>query len=226
MAKNEDGMELDISDELIAERRSEEPGQTPEDMAPWMRLIVGNIDKLNNWIGKLTCFMLLPVIGAMVYEVVARKLFVAPTDWAYDTSRMFAGAMFMLGAGYALMRGVHIRADFLFPKLETPDTSLGRPCLVSLVLFPGDAVFLQGFNRLHHQSVGDMGTHHGHILDGAACSCTDSNAARCALPYASGYRRNAALCLSDERKAPQSRPALLAGLHHRSCTDFCKNILP
>ena len=143
MAKNEDGMELDISDELIAERRSEEPGQTPEDMAPWMRLIVGNIDKLNNWIGKLTCFMLLPVIGAMVYEVVARKLFVAPTDWAYDTSRMFAGAMFMLGAGYALMRGVHIRADFLFRNWKPQTQAWVDLVLYLLFYFPAMLFFFK-----------------------------------------------------------------------------------
>ena len=134
MAKNEEGMELDISDELIAERRSEEPGQTPEDMAPWMRLIVGNVDRLNNWVGKLTCLLLLPVIGAMVYEVVARKLFIAPTDWAYDTSRMFAGAMFMLGAGYALMRGVHIRADFLYRNWK-PQTQAWVDLVLYLIFY-------------------------------------------------------------------------------------------
>ena len=105
---------LDITDELIAERRSGTPGQTPEDMTPWMRTVVHHIDVTNLWVGRITCLLLLPVIFAMVYEVVARKLFVAPTLWAYEVSRMFAGALFMLGAGYALMRGVHIRADFLY----------------------------------------------------------------------------------------------------------------
>ena len=143
MAKNEDGMELDISDELIAERRAEEPGQTPEDMAPWMRLIVGNIDRLNNWVGKITCFLLLPVIGAMVYEVVARKLFVAPTDWAYDTSRMFAGAMFMLGAGYALMRGVHIRADFLYRNWKPQTQAWVDLILYLLFYFPAMLFFFK-----------------------------------------------------------------------------------
>ena len=68
MAQNEEGQELDISDELIAERRAGEPGDTPEDMHPWMRVIVGNIEVLNNWVGKLTCLMLVPVIFAMIYE--------------------------------------------------------------------------------------------------------------------------------------------------------------
>ena len=37
-----------------------------------------------------------------------------PTLWVYDVSRMLGGVLFMAAAGYALMRGVHIRADFLF----------------------------------------------------------------------------------------------------------------
>ena len=105
---------IDITDELIAERRSGKPGETPNSMPQWMRRIIAFIDILNLWVGRATCLLLIPVMGSMVYEVVARKLFVAPTVWAYDVSRMAAGAMFMAGAGYALMKGVHIRADFLY----------------------------------------------------------------------------------------------------------------
>ena len=132
---------LEIADELIAERRAGEVGDTPEDMHPLMRMIVGNVDILNNWVGKLTCLMLVPVIFAMIYEVVARKLFIAPTDWAYDTSRMFSGAMFMLGAGYALMRGVHIRADFLFRNWSPKTQAMVDGALYLLFYFPAMLFF-------------------------------------------------------------------------------------
>jgi TRAP-type mannitol/chloroaromatic compound transport system permease small subunit len=136
MAQEPNTGDLDITDELIAERRSGAPGETPEDMHPLARKIVGNIDILSHWIGKITCLLLLPVIIAMVYEVVARKLFVAPTDWAYDTSRMISGAMFMLGAGYALMRGVHIRADFLFRNWKPTTQARVDTVLYLLFYFP------------------------------------------------------------------------------------------
>lgn len=136
MAQEPNTDDLDITDELIAERRSGAPGETPEDMHPLARKIVGNIDILSHWIGKITCLLLLPVIIAMVYEVVARKLFVAPTDWAYDTSRMISGAMFMLGAGYALMRGVHIRADFLFRNWKPTTQARVDTVLYLLFYFP------------------------------------------------------------------------------------------
>ena len=43
--------DLEIADELIAERRQEKPGETPEDMTPWQRPITGAIDVLNDWAG-------------------------------------------------------------------------------------------------------------------------------------------------------------------------------
>ena len=134
--------ELDIADELIAEARRSAPGYTPESMAGWMRVLIRRIDLCNLWVGRFACLMLVPVIAAMVYEVVARKLFIAPTDWAYDTSRMFAGAMFMLGAGYALMRGVHIRADFLYRNWSDRTQSTVDALLYLCFFFPALLIFL------------------------------------------------------------------------------------
>ena len=98
---------LDISDEMIAERRGGS-GKMPTDMPSWMAKSIVNIDKFSKWIGSIVCWILMPLIFAMTYEVLARKLFLAPTIWAYDISRFLYGALFMLGAGYALSRGVHI----------------------------------------------------------------------------------------------------------------------
>jgi TRAP-type mannitol/chloroaromatic compound transport system permease small subunit len=132
---------LDISDELIAERRGGEPGDLPEDMQPWMRQAITGLDTLSLWVGRLTCLLLVPIVIAMVWEVTARKLFIAPTFWAYDATRMLSGALFMLGAGYALMRGVHIRADFLY-RLWRPATQARVDALLYIVLFfPGMLFF-------------------------------------------------------------------------------------
>ena len=109
---------LDISDEMIAERRGGS-GKMPEDMPSWMAKSILNIDKFSKWIGNIVCWILMPLIFAMTYEVLARKLFLAPTIWAYDISRFLYGALFMLGAGYALSKGVHIRADFLYRNFKT-----------------------------------------------------------------------------------------------------------
>ncbi len=122
--------ELEIADELIAERRAEAPGETPEDMTPWQRPITAAIDTINYRAGQLIALLMVPLIAVVVFEVFSRNSFailqnagfanfarsigLGPTLWVYDTSRMIAGVLFMAGAGYGLMRGVHIRADFLY----------------------------------------------------------------------------------------------------------------
>ena len=134
--------QLDITDELIAERRSGAPGDLPDDMAGWMRAAITAIDTLGLWSGRIFCWLLVPLMLAMVWEVVARKLFVAPTMWAYDTSRMLNGALFMVGAGYALMRGVHIRADFIYRNWAPRGQALVDAVLYLTLFFPAMIFFL------------------------------------------------------------------------------------
>ena len=132
---------LDISDEMIAERRGGS-GKMPDDMPSWMAKSIVNIDKFSKWVGNIVCWILMPLIFAMTYEVLARKLFLAPTIWAYDISRFLYGALFMLGAGYALSRGVHIRADFLYRNFKTKNQGRIDFWLYLIFYFPGLIVFL------------------------------------------------------------------------------------
>ena len=132
---------LDISDEMIAERRGGS-GKMPEDMPSWMASSIVNIDKFSKWVGNIVCWILMPLIFAMTYEVLARKLFLAPTIWAYDISRFLYGALFMLGAAYALSKGVHIRADFLYRNFKIKNQGKIDFWLYLLFYFPGLIVFL------------------------------------------------------------------------------------
>ena len=131
---------LDISDEMIAERRGGS-NKMPKDMPKWMSKTIVGIDKFSKIIGNIVCWITIPLILGMVYEVLARKLFLSPTIWAYDMSRFLYGALFMLGAGYALSKGVHIRADFLYRNFKVKTQGRVDFWLYLLFYFPGLIVF-------------------------------------------------------------------------------------
>ena len=149
--------ELEIADELIAERRSEAPGETPADMAPWQRPITAAIDVLNYRAGQLIALLMVPLIAVVVYEVFSRNMFsilsdagfeefarsigLGPTLWVYDTSRMLAGVLFMAAAGYGLMRGVHIRADFLYRNWSSKTQATVDATLYLLFFMPSMICF-------------------------------------------------------------------------------------
>ena len=138
---SEDSKKLDISDEMIAERRKS-TGKMPDDMPSWMAKTIIQIDKFSKRTGNIVCWITIPLIFGMVYEVLARKLFLAPTIWAYDISRFLYGALFMLGAGYALSKGIHIRADFLYRNFKVKTQGAVDFTLYILFYFPGLIVFL------------------------------------------------------------------------------------
>ena len=142
MAEDIDIEKLEIADELIAERNTLDPNRLPDDMHPVMAFLIRNIDTMNLWVGKIVCWILVPMCLAMVYEVIARKFFVAPTMWAYDIRRMLYGSLFTLGAGYALLRGVHIRADFLYRNWRPRTQGIVDAFLYIVFYFPGLFVFM------------------------------------------------------------------------------------
>ena len=69
---------------------------------------------MNDVIGKAVSFLIVPMIGVMVLEVVLRYFFNAPTIWALEAAQILFGFMFMLGAGYTLKEDGHIRVEIAY----------------------------------------------------------------------------------------------------------------
>tara|TARA_X000001036_G_scaffold91354_1_gene83734 strand:+ start:459 stop:1076 length:618 start_codon:yes stop_codon:yes gene_type:complete len=141
MTDNKKEKEFDLKDELIADRKVGFFNK-PDDMSDLSYNTIIYIDKFNLLIGKIVSWIIVPLFLAMVYEVIARKFFLAPTMWAYDMSRFMYGGMFMLGAAYALSRGVHIRADFLYRNFKIKNQGLVDFWLYLIFYFPGLIFFL------------------------------------------------------------------------------------
>ena len=134
--------EPQLADELIAGGRADVRGRLPGDMPRWMAAAIVAIDTFSRWVGQLVAWLTLPLMLAMIYEVFARYLFTAPTVWAYDLSRMIFGASFVLGAAYALSRGLHIRSDFLYRKWSVRTQGRIDLALYVLCFFPAMAILL------------------------------------------------------------------------------------
>jgi len=101
-----------------------------------MQLILA-IDKFNTAIGKLAGWTILILTFAISYEVFARYVLRAPTNWAFDVSYILYGTLFMLAGPYALARNAHVRGDFLY-RQWTPVTQAKLDlALYFLFFFPG-----------------------------------------------------------------------------------------
>ncbi|KAB2916743.1 MAG: TRAP transporter small permease subunit [Hyphomicrobiaceae bacterium] len=76
-----------------------------------MGSLLRQIERISGFSGKVTAWLLAPLIVATVYDVGARYLFSAPTQWAYEVGYMMMGAHALLGMAYTLREAGHVRID-------------------------------------------------------------------------------------------------------------------
>lgn len=100
----------------------------------WTIAFVSAIDRWTEWTGHLVMLAFVPMILGGTWEVIARYGFDAPTSWSTDVTFMANGALYMLGAAYALLKGAHVRTDMFYDRFS--DRTKGLIDLVTyLVLF-------------------------------------------------------------------------------------------
>jgi TRAP-type mannitol/chloroaromatic compound transport system permease small subunit len=83
-----------------------------------LKKYTSTIDGINEWTGRLFCWIMLPLVGITIYEVVARKFFNSPTIWVFESSNQLYGLHFMMGSAYALLRGSHVSVDVFYRYLS------------------------------------------------------------------------------------------------------------
>ena len=78
-----------------------------------LKLFCTIIDKIVMWLGKGASYLMALLAFLVVFEVVARYAFDAPTIWAYDSSLFLFGYVAALGGAYAQQKRAHINVDIL-----------------------------------------------------------------------------------------------------------------
>lgn len=94
------------------------------------------VDAVTSAIAALAGLLIILLVGVMVFEVVSRYVFNAPTIWAADMTYMLNGALFMLAAAYCLKEDGHVRIDFLTERLPRRLQGLLAAVLMACLALP------------------------------------------------------------------------------------------
>ncbi|WP_245748735.1 TRAP transporter small permease subunit [Oceanisphaera psychrotolerans] len=82
-----------------------------------MNALFLRLDGISDLLAKISMAMVVMLVSSILYEVVSRYVFGAPTLWSFDISYMLNGALFLLASGYSLKVEAHVRIDFLSARL-------------------------------------------------------------------------------------------------------------
>ncbi len=82
------------------------------------------IESITAFFGWLSA-CIIPVLAVLiVYEVISRYAFRAPTYWAFEISYMLMGTILMLAIAFCLQLRRHIRVDFLYDQVSPKKRAL------------------------------------------------------------------------------------------------------
>ena len=76
------------------------------------------VDGLNNQVGKLIRWLVLAAVLISAGNAIIRKAFNVSSNAYLEIQWYLFAGVFMLGAGYAFLRNVHVRIDFISSKLS------------------------------------------------------------------------------------------------------------
>ena len=81
-----------------------------------MQSFLSVIDNISKWSGRITAFLVVPATIVVVYGVVVRYVFNAPTIWGLELTIYLCAATYLVGGAYVLLLNAHVRVDVLYTR--------------------------------------------------------------------------------------------------------------
>jgi TRAP-type mannitol/chloroaromatic compound transport system permease small subunit len=92
------------------------------------------IDAFNRKEGEWSALLIIPLTIVVIYEVIMRYVFNAPTVWGFEATTFIYGVHFMLGLAYTAVHDGHVKVD-IFTSRAKSRTQAILVILTNLVIF-------------------------------------------------------------------------------------------
>jgi len=84
-----------------------------------MQALIDTIERITRLFGMIAAWLIVPLAGSMMWEVISRYAFSRPTIWAYEIAYVQMGALFVLGIALTTQAKAHVRVDLLYDNFST-----------------------------------------------------------------------------------------------------------
>lgn len=108
-----------------------------------IRLFVRYVEATNKTVGKFAQYLVLAMMGVLLYESISRTLFNQPHIWVVEIAQFTMAAYYLLGGGYSMILDGHVRMDLLYSRWPTRTRAL-MDTITAIVLVFYLALLLYG----------------------------------------------------------------------------------
>ena len=96
--------------------------------------IANGIETLSRKQGDITSMLILPLLGVVIYEVIMRYGFNAPTTWGFEATAFLYGMHYMFGISYTDVKKGHVQVD-IFSSLAPKKVQAALGAITTICLF-------------------------------------------------------------------------------------------
>lgn len=101
-----------------------------------LRKIAKFFDRINDFVGKIFAWIIVPLVLLTVMEVVLRRFFGRPTIWSFEVSKQLYALHFMIVAGFGLLYRSHVAVDIFAVQLQHRKRAILDLVSYALFFFP------------------------------------------------------------------------------------------
>ena len=115
-----------------------------------LNVLTKGIDFLVEKQGQLTSFLIVPLLFIVLYEVLMRYAFNAPTVWGFEATAFAYGLHYMLGLSFMEHAEGHVRVDIITTRFSKKVQAIIMLVGYSLIFMPVFVLMTWGAMKFAH----------------------------------------------------------------------------
>ncbi|MFQ5565537.1 MAG: TRAP transporter small permease subunit [Paracoccaceae bacterium] len=92
------------------------------------------VDAMNRRIGRIAMYLLFAMMGVLLYSSIS-KTFFTPSLWTLEMAQFAMVAYYLLGGGYSMQIGSHVRMDLLYGAWSNRTKAVVDAITVAFLIF-------------------------------------------------------------------------------------------
>lgn len=101
--------------------------QQPGPLWRAVRGFVHGVDAINAFVGRIAMWLFVLMLAVLVWGIVTQAVHVR-ANWVIEMAQFTMAAYYLLGAGWTLQRGAHVRMDVFYARCACAWASAAARC--------------------------------------------------------------------------------------------------
>lgn len=115
-----------------------------------VKIYVRYIDALSKAVGRFSMYLVLAMMGLLLFESSSRTIFNQPNIWVVETAQFTMAAYYLLGGAYSLILNGHVRMDILYGRWSPRRRAIADVITALFLLFYLAVLLYGGISSTHY----------------------------------------------------------------------------